>query len=111
MIWIASAAVALGTALGFWHLRATDPATRPPLYVRLAHAALGAAALAALLLTAPGSRNAAFLEMARYLFALALLTGGVVLLRRRRGGAVVLAAHAGIGISGYVLLLAWSQAG
>jgi hypothetical protein len=43
------------------------------------------------------------------LFAGAVLTGVVLLLLRRKG--VVMAIHAGIAITGYVLLLAWDALG
>jgi hypothetical protein len=43
------------------------------------------------------------------LFAAAAVTGvGVVLLRRRQ---LIMAIHAGIAITGYVLLLAWNSLG
>jgi hypothetical protein len=43
------------------------------------------------------------------LFGAAVLTGIVMLLLRRQG--VVMAIHAGIAITAYVLLLAWSSLG
>jgi hypothetical protein len=43
------------------------------------------------------------------LFSAALLSGLGLLLLRRKG--VVMAVHAGIAITGYVLLLAWNSLG
>lgn len=50
-----------------------------------------------------------FGTVAAALFAAALLTGGVLLLRRRSG--LVMAIHAGIAITAYVILLAWNSLG
>ncbi len=52
---------------------------------------------------------AAFGPVSAWLFLGALITGIVILTIRRK--AVVIAIHAGIAITGYVLLLAWSSLG
>ena len=50
-----------------------------------------------------------FGTVAAVLFACAMLTGIVLLLQRRKPA--VMAIHAGIAITGYVLLLAWNALG
>jgi hypothetical protein len=108
--WILTLAVAAGSVLALWHLRAADGTPRPPLAAGIAHGVVGAAGLAMLLLSLQGpARGVAagvgsFGALSAVLFAGALLTGGVLLLRRK---GVVMAIHAGIAITGYVLLLAW----
>ena len=112
--WVLTLAVAAGTVLALWHLRATDGASRPPLAAGIAHGIVGAAGMAILLLALQGpARGVAagvgsFGAVSAVLFAGALLTG-VILLLRRKG--TVMAIHAGIAITGYVLLLAWSSLG
>ena len=99
----------------FWHLRATDETSRPPLGAGIAHGVAGAVGLAFLLLTLNGpARGVAagagsFGMWSAVLFAGAILTGGLSLLLRRKG--IVLAIHGGIAITGYVLLLAWDSLG
>jgi hypothetical protein len=108
-------AVAAGSALALWHLRAADGATRPPVAAGIAHGVVGAAGLALLLLALRGPARGvgagvgSFGTVAAVLFVAALLTGIVMLLLRRKG--VVMAIHAGVAITGYVLLLAWSSLG
>lgn len=108
-------AVAAGTALALWHMRATDGASQPPLPAGIAHGVVGATGLAVLLLALRGPpRGAAtgvgsFGTEAAALFAAALLTGIVIFFRRRK--AVAITIHAGIAITGYVLLLAWNSLG
>jgi hypothetical protein len=76
---------------------------------------IGVAGLGVLLLVLRGPARGvdagvgSFGTVAAALFAGALLTGIVLLLRHRKG--VVMAIHAGVAISGYVLLLAWSSLG
>ena len=114
-VWILTLAVIAGTVLALLHLRVTDGAGRPPLVAGIAHGIVGAAGLAALLLALQGPPRGAdtgvgsFGTMAAVLFAGALLTGVAILLLRRK--AIVMAIHAGIAITGYVLLLAWNALG
>ena len=81
----------------------------------LAHGALGAVGLAALLLALRGpARGVAagagsFGAVSAALFAGAVATGIVVLVLRRKPLAITI--HAGIAITGYVLLLAWNSLG
>jgi hypothetical protein len=81
----------------------------------IAHGVVGIVGLAVLLLALRGpARGVAagvgsFGTLAAALFGGAVLTG-VALLLLHRGG-VVMAVHAGIAITGYVLLLAWDSLG
>ena len=90
-------------------------AARPPLAAGIAHGLAGAAGLVALLFALRGPPRGvaagvgSFGTVSAVLFAVALLTGIILLLLRRRG--VVIAIHAGIAITGYVLLLAWNALG
>jgi hypothetical protein len=110
-------AVAAGTALALWHLRATDQAARPPAAVGVVHGGVGAIGLLALLLALRGpARGVAagvgsFGATAAVLFVAALISGLVILARRRTLPAVTMAIHAGVAITGYVLLLAWTALG
>ena len=110
-VWVLTLAVAAGTALGLWHLR---EAGQPPRLLGVAHGIVGLAGLAALVLALRGpARGVAngvgsFGLEAAALFAGALVAGLVLLWRR---GAVLMAIHAGIAITGYVLLLAWVSLG
>ena len=110
--WILTLAVVAGSGLALWHLRGLS---RPPLAAGGAHAVVGAAGLGVLLLALRGpARGVAvgvgsFGTVAAVLFAGALLTGIVLLLWHRKG--IVMAVHAGIAITGYVLLLAWVSLG
>lgn len=115
-VWVLTLAVAAGTILALWHLRATDDgASRPPLAAGIAHGVVGGVGLVVLLLALRGPARGvtagvgSFGTMSAVLFAAALLTGLVILVFRRR--AVVMAIHAGIAVSGYVLLLAWNSLG
>jgi hypothetical protein len=108
-------AVAVGSALGLWHLRATEGGSRPPLAAGIAHGVVGVAGLVVLLFGLQGPTRGveagvgSFGPLSAGLFAGALLTGVATLLLRRKG--IVLAVHAAIAITGYVLLLAWSSLG
>jgi hypothetical protein len=114
-VWVLTVAVAAGSVLALWHLRAAEGATRPPLAAGVAHGVVGAAGLAALLLALQGAPRGvaagvgSFGTVSAVLFVVALLTGLLMLLLRRKG--VVMAIHAGIAITGYVLLLAWNSLG
>jgi hypothetical protein len=112
-VWIVTLAVAAGTGLALWHLRDIDGNQRPPLAAGIAHGLIGALGLGLLLLALRGpprgiaSGVGAFGTYSAVLFVAALLTGIVMLMIRRK--AVVMAIHAGIAITGYVLLLAWDS--
>ncbi|HBK04260.1 MAG TPA: hypothetical protein DDZ81_00165 [Acetobacteraceae bacterium] len=114
-VWVLTVAVAAGTILALWHLRATDAASRPPLAAGIAHGLVGAAGFAALLVAVRGPPRGvdtgvgSFGIIASALFAGAIGTGVAVLLLRRKP--IVMAVHAGIAITGYVLLLAWNALG
>lgn len=114
-VWVLTLAVAAGSGLALWHLRATEPRERPPLAVGIAHGAVGAAGLAALLFALRGPARGiqagvgSFGTIAAVLFIGAIVTGVRLLLLRRK--AVVMAIHAGIAITGYVLFLAWYSLG
>jgi hypothetical protein len=114
--WLLTLAVAAGTILAMWHLRATEGSQRPPVAAGVLHGLAGAAGLVLFIPVLLGSpRGAAagassFGIMAGWLFAAALLTGIAVLLRRRNAG-VVMAVHTGAAITGYILLLAWYSVG
>lgn len=114
-VWVLTLAVAAGTGLALWHLRATDDAGRPPLGVGIGHGVVGAAGLVVLLLALRGPvRGVAagvgsFGTLSAVLIGGALLTGAALLLLKRKGA--VMAIHAGIAICGYVLLLAWNSLG
>jgi hypothetical protein len=108
-------AVAAGSALALWHLRVTDGGRRPPRIAGIAHGVTGIAGLWILLLALQGSTRGvdagvgSFGMMAAVLFVGAVLTGVIILIRRRIG--IVMAIHAGMAITGYVLLLAWTALG
>ena len=114
-VWILTLAVAAGTVLGLWHLRADEAVPRPPLAAGLAHGIIGTIGLAALLWALRGPPRgvdtgvASFGPTAAVLFSAALVTGIALLLLRRKS--IVMAIHAGIAIAGYVLLLAWNSLG
>ncbi len=106
--WTLTLAVAIGTILAFWHLRASDEGTtRPPFLIGLVHAMTGLLGLAALLLVPNLGGGSGFGKMAAWVFGIALISGVVVLLRRRNGPAAMMAIHSSIAVTGYVLLLAW----
>ena len=113
--WTVTLAVAAGTGLAAWHLRAVDDVGRPPFAAGIAHGVVGAAGLALLLWALRGPVRGAsagvgsFGLFAAGLFGVALLTGvGLLFLKRKSS---VMAIHASIAISGYVLLLAWNSLG
>ena len=114
-VWILTLAAAAGTVLALWHLRATAAQQRPPIAAGIAHGSVGAVGLAVLLLALRGPARGvdagagSFGTLAAVLFAGALLTGVLLLVGRRK--VVVMTIHAGIAITGYVLLLAWNALG
>lgn len=110
--WILSIAVIAGTVLALWHLRGTPG---PPLAAGIAHGATGATGLVFLLIALQGAPRAvsagagSFGTTSAILLGAALLTGiGILVLRQK---AIVIAIHAGIAVTGYVLFLAWDQLG
>jgi hypothetical protein len=86
-----------------------------PIWVGIAHGTIGVVGLGLLLFALQGPARgvdagvASFGTTSAALFAGAALTGVVMLRMRRR--AIVMAVHAGIAITGYVLLLAWYSLG
>jgi hypothetical protein len=114
-VWVLTLAVAAGTVLALWHLRAADRGSRPPLAAGIAHGVAGAAGFVFLLLALRGPARGidagagSFGTVAAVLFAGAALTGIAQLMLRRK--AVAMAVHAGLAITGYVLLLAWNSLG
>ena len=114
-VWILSIAVIAGAVLALLHLRATDSASRPPFAAGIAHGVLGATGLIILLLALQGPPRGieagagSFGTVSAWLFAGALVTGIAIITLRQK--AIVIAIHAGIAITGYVLLLAWSSVG
>jgi hypothetical protein len=110
--WVLTLAVTAGSALALWHMRGLS---RPPLAAGIAHAAIGAVGLGLLLLALGGPPRGvaagagSFGAVAAGLFIVALLTGVGLLLLRRKG--VVMAIHAGIAITGYVIVMAWVALG
>jgi hypothetical protein len=113
-VWVLTCAVAAGTLLALLHLRATDKASLPPRVAGLAHGLVGATGLGFLLLALTGAARGidagvgSFGAISAGLFAGAILTGSLLLFRRN---GIVMAIHAGIAITGYVLLLAWNSLG
>jgi hypothetical protein len=89
--------------------------SQPPLAAGIAHGVVGVAGLVVLLLTLWGPARGidtgvgSFGIVSAVLFAAAAVTGVAMLLLRRKG--VVMAIHAGIAITGWVLLLAWDSLG
>jgi hypothetical protein len=111
-VWVLTFAVAAGSGLALWHLR---PESRPPPAAGIAHGLIGTIGLVALLLALRGPARGvetgvgSFGTISATLFAAALATGVALLLLRRTP--FVMAIHAGIAITGYMLLLAWNALG
>jgi len=114
-----AAAVLLGTALAFLYLRAETGLPVPRLLAIL-HGLLGIGGFSCLLLALRGPspgldpRNGSFEVMSAILFALAALVGVAIftthLVERRRAGTLI-AIHAMLAVSGFVVLLAYLFAG
>jgi hypothetical protein len=89
--------------------------SRPPFAAGIAHGVIGTVGLGVLLLALRGPPRGvangvgSFGTIAAVLFAAALVAGLVLLVLRRRS--VVMAIHAGIAITAYMLLLAWYSLG
>jgi hypothetical protein len=107
-------AAALGGGLAIMYLRGPE-ARRPAAAIPIAHAAFGAASLAALLLALcrglaqTGMGTAGFGPTAAALLALALCFGlrlAWLAWRRRRPSELLVFTHAGLAITGLVVLLA-----
>jgi len=114
---LVTVAVLLGAAASIWHIR--DPATgsRPPAWLAVTHGALASAGVILLIFAlgetpdASASGVAGFDDGAVVLFAVAILAGlAIPALRRWRGRVpgVLVAVHAGIAVTGYVIFLAWA---
>jgi hypothetical protein len=101
-VWILTLAVVAGTGLGLWHLRGIS---RPPFVAGIAHG------MVALRGPPRGVENGvgSFGTTAAVLFAAAGVTGVVLLLLRRKP--LLMAIHAGLAITAYMLLLAWNSLG
>lgn len=116
-VWILSLAVVAGSVLGMLHLRASEGVRRPPLWMGIAHGLTGAVGLALLVPVLRGpprgaaSGTTTFGPMAGWLFVAALATGALLLARRKRGPALTMVVHAGLAVTGWVLLLAWNALG
>lgn len=116
-VWILTIAVAAGTVLGMLHMRASPTSRRPPLTAGIAHGVVGAFGLIALLFALRGPERGvaagvgSFGSTAAWLFGGALVSGGFILVRRRKGPSISMVIHAGIAITGYVLVLAWDSLG
>lgn len=114
-VWVLTLTVGAGTILAFWHLRSTGNTPLPPLAAGIAHGVVGATGLVILLLALRGAPRGvdagvgSFGTMSAVLLAGAVLTGIVMLILRRKS--VMMTIHAGIAVSGYVLLLAWDALG
>ncbi|HEY8290031.1 MAG TPA: hypothetical protein VIG49_12240 [Acetobacteraceae bacterium] len=113
--WIMSLTVVAGVILALWHMRGGS--ARPPALAGVAHGVAGAIGLGTLLLALGGPvRGVAFGagsfgSTAAWLFAAALLSGGVIWWRRRDSPAVLMVVHAGFAVTAWVLLLAWASLG
>jgi hypothetical protein len=104
-----------GAILALWHMRAIDGVAGPPRFVGIAHGVAGLAGLIVLLVASTGPPRAvangagSFGTEAAVLLAGALATGVWVYLARRKAIPIVI--HAGLAITGFVLLLAWTALG
>lgn len=114
-----AAAVLLGTALAFLYLR-TETGLVAPWPLAALHGLVGIGGFSCLLLALRGpstgldQRNGSFEVMSAILFALTALVGvGIFtahLLKRRRAGTLI-AIHAMLAVSGFVVLAAYLFAG
>jgi hypothetical protein len=110
-----TAAVALGVTLALLSIRGT--ATRRPV-AGIIHGLTGAAGLGLLIFAVQGPRRGdamgvgSFGTVAAVLFSLALALGPLVLLLTRQSprlAGVIIAAHASLAITAFVLFLAWAS--
>jgi hypothetical protein len=108
-----TAAMGLGLFLGWLYLRRV----RRPVLIGT-HVLLGASGLGLTLILLRGPPNGTFVPagsfgmMAAGVLAVAMMSGLAAPLvgkRSRKAANVVLATHAGIGITGFVLFLAWAS--
>lgn len=115
--WVITLAVVAGTVLAFWHLNVTEGVTRPAAWAGIAHGLAGAVGLALLLVALRGPPRGvaegagSFGIIAAWLFGGALVIGGVILARRRRGPLLTILLHAGLAVTGWVMLIAWALMG
>ena len=109
---LVTGAVLLGIYLGIFYLRGV----RPKRILLGAHILMGIGAVEQLALLIHGAPSGAIatkslIKAATGLFALAIFSGFIAPLlaqsTRRQNGEIMLAAHAGLGIAGFVLYLAW----
>jgi hypothetical protein len=114
--YVLSAAVLAGAVLAMLHLRATSPAQRPPWVSGAVHGVGGVIGLALLLIALRGpprgvvNGTASFGLQAAVFLGGAIVTGiGIIVLARRRGRAtsLMMAVHALLAVTGYVLLAAY----
>ncbi|HEY8290615.1 MAG TPA: hypothetical protein VIG49_15175 [Acetobacteraceae bacterium] len=117
---VLSVAVLAGIILALWHMRAAEGAPRPPFAAGVAHGSIGIIGVVTLALALRGpARGVAygagsFGWLAAVLLSAALLVGLFLPLsawRSRRVPAVAISVHAGLAITGFVLLLAWGSLG
>jgi hypothetical protein len=115
-----SLAVTLGIVLALWHLRTAEGRRGPPWLLGLLHGAVGVVGLAGLLLLLQGPPRGVAMGVGSFgitaavLFGLAVAAGVSIprMLRRSpQGAAVIIAVHAGLAITAYVLFVAWSSIG
>jgi hypothetical protein len=109
---LVTGAVLLGIYLGIFYLRGV----RPKRILLGAHILMGLGAVEQLALLIHGAPSGvmaseSLVKAATGLFALAIFSGFTAPLiaqsTRRQNGEIMLAAHAGLGIAGFVLYLAW----
>jgi hypothetical protein len=109
---LVTGAVLLGIYLGIFYLRGV----RPKRILLGAHILMGMGAVEQLALLIHGAPSGAMaseslVKAATGLFALAIFSGLTAPLiaqsTRRQNGEIMLAAHAGLGIAGFVVYLAW----
>ncbi len=109
---LVTGAVLLGIYLGIFYLRRV----RPKRILLGAHILMGLGGVEQLALLIHGTPNGAmasesFVKAAAGLFALSIFAGFTAPIlaqsSRRQNGEIMLAAHAGLGIAGFVLFLVW----
>ncbi len=108
---LVSAAVLLGVYLGIFYLRGV----RSGLALRGAHILMGLGGVEQVAILIRGTpsgvvMSGSLVRVALGLFAVAIFAGftaPILAQRSRRSGEVMLAAHAGLGVAGFALLLFW----